>query len=298
MFMLAKKLSNIVGEKNLILDAPLKDICTYGIGGKAKYLVYPTNFQDCFDVVKLAELNDVKYKIVGNASNLLFVDDGFDGIIIGTKKINECIILPDNKILASAGTMLSKLLAVSIENELSGLEFLFGIPATVGGAILNNSGANGNEIKNVLLSVTYYENGEIKTESVDQLDLSYRHSKFTKKNAIIMFAEFKLKKGKKQDILQTISDFKNKRQNSQPTQKSAGCVFKKCGDYPAGLLIDKAGLKGTTVGGARISEVHANFFVNFGNASSNDILQLIEIAKKEIKEKYNKDLQLEIEVVK
>ena len=209
------------------------------------------------------------------------------------------MIVEEDTILVSAGTSLGTIIGLAKDNLLSGLEFAVGIPGSVGGAIVMNAGAGGSEISSILKSVTVLEDGEIKTFKTEELDFGYRSSYFLScKNTIILFAEIRLKKvTAKSEIEEKMQYNLSRRLTTQPKEPSAGCVFKKCGDSPAGLLIDQAGLKNLKQGHARVSDIHANFIVNDGNATSTDVKKLIKQIQLEIWKKYNKKLELEIEII-
>lgn len=294
-----KQLQDIVGEKNLFCDYPLKDCCSFGIGGTALFYATPESIDGLFNLVEFATKHSLRYKIIGNGTNLLFSDNGFKGLIISTKKLIAVSVVEDNKMLASAGVCLSSLIHISQKNGLCGLEFAVGIPGTLGGAIVMNAGAEGSEISSVIESVTIIENGDIRVLTNSQLDFGYRSSYFlSNPTSIILFAELKLNPI---NSLEQIKDRMKKnlyrRNSTQPKQKSAGCVFKKCEDIPAGLLIDQAGLKGQMIGGAKVSEVHANFIVNENNATAKDVKSLIKLVQQKVYKQFKKTLQLEIEII-
>jgi len=276
----------------------LKNCTSFGIGGPARYFAMPETVDELFNLVEDASASNLKYKIIGNGTNILFCDNGFNGLVISTKKITSAVVVSDNIILASSGSSLASIISLAKENNLTGLEFAVGIPGSVGGAIVMNAGAGGSEISKVIKSVTILENGDIRCINQSELKFSYRSSYFTSHtSAIILFAELELQKGEKNEIEEKMQTHLNRRISTQPKQKSAGCVFKKCGDTPAGLLIDQAGLKNLKVGDARISEIHANFIVNDGNATASDVKKLIKEVQFQIWEKYKKTLELEIEII-
>lgn len=293
-----KQITEIIKKGFVEEQFPLKNCSSFGIGGDARFFVSPASIDELFNLVEFAEKNNLKYKIIGNATNILFGDNGFNGLIISTKKISSCALVSDTSIFASAGTMLSSLINFALSNSLGGLEFAVGIPGTVGGALVMNAGAGGSEISKITKSVTVIENGDIRVLDSKDLQFGYRTSYFkTHKSAIILFAEFEFNESTKKEIEEKIQKNLNRRLQTQPKNKSAGCVFKKCGDTPAGLLIDQAGLKGTRVGDALISEVHANFIVNTGNAKAEDVKKLINLTKEVVYKKFNKELELEIEII-
>lgn len=294
-----KELIDIVGVGNIKQEFDLKNCSSFGIGGCATFYATPDTIDGLFDLISFAEINSIRYKVIGNATNLLFSDDGFDGLVISTRKIVNIVLGGENIVLASAGAALASVLNFSKTNSLSGLEFAVGIPGSVGGAIVMNAGAGDGDISKVIKSVTVIENGDIRVLEKNQLDFGYRSSYFNShKNAVILFAEFELiNTNDISSVNEKIQANLEKRRQTQPQAPSAGCVFKKCGETPAGLLIDQAGLKGLRVGGAMVSDIHANFIVNTGQATSKDVKKLIGIIKSEVWAKFNKSLELEIELI-
>lgn len=280
------------------LNEPLRLHCTFGIGGDAKIFAEPTTFEDLMELVDCLHNNKEAYKIVGNSSNILYSDLGFDGAIISTSQIKGMQRLSDNVMLVSAGEQLGAVANLAIKNGLGGLEFAVGIPATIGGAVVMNAGAFGSSISDVVKSVTYFDGSSLKTKTREELNFGYRKSMFCgRPEFVVMFTELELAKSSPCDLLKLANDNINKRKSSQPFGRSAGSVFKKADDIPAGYMIDKCGLKGYKVGGAEISTVHANFIVNNGDATSEDVLELIAVMKEKVKEKFDKHLELEIEIV-
>lgn len=294
-----KQLAELVGEHNIHPCYPLKDCSSFGIGGEAKFFATPTSVHDLFNLIDYAENNSIRFRVIGNGTNLLFSDNGFNGIVISTQKLDEIEILNENTFLVSAGTSLAKLIHHAYEEGLSGLEFAVGIPGTLGGAIVMNAGAGESDISAVIKSVTILESGGIRVLERESLKFSYRSSYFlSHPSAVILFAEIELNRNyTKDEIKKRMQDNLERRNRTQPKKRSAGCVFKKCGETPAGYLIDQSGLKGKQIGGARVSEIHANFIVNEGNASAKDVKKLIGLIETEVYKKYKKNLELEIEII-
>lgn len=294
-----KQIVEIVGKTNIKEHYSLKRCTSFGIGGEARVFVTPDNITAMFNLLKFVRQNRLRYKVVGNGTNLLFGDSMFDGMIISTKKLSSVMLVSENEILASSGTPLPKIIAIAKENNLSGLEFAVGIPGSVGGAIVMNAGAEGGDISSVLKSVTIIDRDEIKTVESSNLEFGYRTSWFLQHpQAIILFAEFELAQNLSgEKISERMESYQKRRFLTQPKERSAGCVFKKCGEFPAGWLIDKAGLKNLKIGDARVSDVHANFIVNDGNATSQDVKKLIEKVRSSVWEKFQLKLELEIEII-
>ena len=241
----------------------------------------------------------MKYIIIGNGSNIILPDSDYDGVVILLSKLNETKI-NENTVNAFCGVSLTYFVNELVKNNLGGLESLSGIPGTLGGAIFNNAGCYGQTISDKLDNVTYLENGEIKTINKEECNFSYRDSMFKQnKNFIILSAKFKLDYKKKEEMLNNIKENMIKRNTSQPLNyPNAGSVFRNPTGYSAGKLIEDAGLKNYHINGAYVSDKHANFIINKDNASSADIIELIEYIQKEISEKYNIKLKLEQEIIK
>ena len=292
-------LAKIVGEENLFLNEPMSLHTTFGIGGNAQVYATPTSNLDLLDLIAELEKLSVKWKVVGNGSNLLFMDDGYDGVIIGSAKLNEVCDLGNGKVIASSGVKLSALALDMANSGWSGLEFASGIPATIGGAIFMNAGAFGKSISDVLHTVSYFNGRRIVEAYAKELNFSYRHSIFqNNSNFVILYCELNLKASSSEFALGKIKSFQQLRQDKQPIGKSAGSVFKSIEQLPAGKLIEECGLKDLKVGGAVVSSKHANFILNEDNATAEDVIKLIDIIKYKVNEKYNKLLELEIEIVR
>ncbi|MBR3198924.1 MAG: UDP-N-acetylmuramate dehydrogenase [Bacilli bacterium] len=279
-----------------ISNALIKDYTTYKLDGFIKEIVFP---KDVLELKELLEsLKGKKYKIIGNGSNLI-LDESYDGVLINLKYFNN-IEFNDNIVKVGAGYSLPKFALECANKGLSGLVFAAGIPGTIGGAIYMNAGAYGKEISDILESVTVLDdNLNVKVLTKNELETSYRDSIFKHTNYVCLEAIFCLEYGDKETILKEIREIIETRKAKQPLEyPSAGSVFKNGEGYSAGRLIEKAGLKGTRVGDAEVSLKHANFIVNRGNAKALDVINLIDIIKKKIKEEDNVDLILEQEILK
>lgn len=288
---------NLYGE--VLENVSLKDYNTYRIGGKTRYLVKPYNIDSLKELLIYIKNNNLKYIIIGNGSNIILPDSDYDGVVILLSKLNE-IKINENTVNAFCGVSLTYFVNELVKNNLGGLESLSGIPGTLGGAIFNNAGCYGQTISDKLDNVTYLENGEIKTINKEECNFSYRDSMFKQnKNFIILSAKFKLDYKNKEEMLNIIKENMIKRNTSQPLNyPNAGSVFRNPIGYSAGKLIEDAGLKNYHINGAYVSDKHANFIINKDNASSADIIELIEYIQKEISEKYNIKLKLEQEIIK
>ncbi len=269
---------------------------TYKLDVKAKYLIKVKSVDGLINILDYLKKNNIKYFIIGAGSNVI-LDSYFKGAIIKLEFNN--ITINDNIVVAEAGCMMGKLAQETVNASLTGLEWALNIPGTVGGSIVGNAGAYNAELFDNLISIKILnELGEIEEILKDKIEHAYRYTNLKGRNIIVLEAKFKLALGNKEESQEIMNKRCSKRKETQPLEfPSAGSVFRNPeGDF-AGRLIEEAGLKGKQIGGAKVSEKHANFIVNAGNATSNDIKSLIKLIQEEIKEKYNVDLILEQEIV-
>lgn len=279
----------------LLQNKSLKDLTSFKIGGKAKYFAAPETFDEMKEAWLYARQNNLKTFILGKGSNILFDDEGFSGLVI-YNNINFLRIVKNN-IYAGGGYSFPSLGVQTVSNNLSGLEFAAGIPASVGGAIYMNASAFGQAISDSILSVTYLnEEGYVEIIKKENMQLGYRASVFQKRKGIILSGCFNLKtdqnaKEKQLDMLQ------RKRKAQPMNERNAGCIFKNPVNYPAGKLIEECGLKNYRIGGAKVSDLHANFIINEKDASSKDIINLISYIKQVVKMKKNILLEEELKII-
>jgi len=283
----------------IIQNESLANHTTFKIGGEADYFFIAQNNDSLMKAVKIAHDLNLPFFILGGGSNLLVSDKGFRGLVI--KVQSSKLKVQSDKIIADAGVSLSKLVDLSIKNELSGLEWAIGIPGTVGGAVRGNIGAFGKEIAQVVKNVktlSISHNITIEQYSNTAIRFSYRDSIFKHNKDIILSVEFELKNGNKEKSRNVIQGYLLERKESQPLDcLGAGCIFKNPRDKSAGELIDSAGLKGKKIGNAQISEKHANFIINLGNARAEDVIRLIEIIQEKVLGEFGIKLEFEIELV-
>ena len=281
-----------------LINESLKKHTTYGIGGPADLMIFPKSKQDLIKVVEIINENKIQLTILGSGSNILVSDNGIRGAVISLKNSLKQIEVDDNILYAECGTMLGKIVKHAVKNNLIGLENLNGVPGTLGGALIMNAGAWGGEISENLIHVEVINSkSEIQKIQKKDLNFSYRQSSFNKDD-ILLSAKFNLKKADKDIIKENFIEAQSGRKKSQPLNKrSAGSLFKNPKNNSAGKLLDEAGLKGFSIGDAKISEKHANFFINDGDASSRDMLMLIKKAHKEVKDKFNVNLTLEVKLM-
>ncbi len=279
-------------------NEPMKNHTTFRGGGFADILAQPKSTKELTALIEAARSENIPVTIIGNGSNLLVTDKGIRGLVIKIAKEFSDISVDGDVITAQSGALLSRIASIAYENSLSGFEFASGIPGTIGGAVYMNAGAYGGEIKDVLESCEYLENGEIKIARIDELELSYRRSKFSEKGGIITGVSLRLKKSDKSEILAKMQDYKTRRVTKQPLEyASAGSTFKRPAGYFAGALIEGAGLKGLSVGDAEVSKKHAGFIINKGNATAGDIIELIELVRKKVYESSGVMLEPEVKII-
>jgi len=281
-----------------LMNESLKKHTTYGIGGPADLMIFPKSKQDLIKVIEIINKNKIQLTILGSGSNVLVSDNGIRGAVISLKNSLKKIEVDDNILYAECGTMLGKIVKHAVKNNLIGLENLNGVPGTLGGALIMNAGAWGGEISENLIHVEVINSkSEIQKIQKKDLNFSYRQSSFNKDD-ILLSAKFNLQKADKDVIKDNFIEAQSGRKKSQPLNKrSAGSLFKNPKNNSAGKLLDEAGLKGFSIGDAKISEKHANFFINDGDASSRDMLMLIKKAHKEVKDKFNVNLSLEVKLM-
>lgn len=275
-------------------NVDLKNYNTFRISSICDILVIPDSKESLLNVIDTLKKHKKEYVILGNGSNVIFKNKRITKAIILLNKLKE-VKFNNNEVYAECGVLLSTLAKSTVNKSLKGLEWSIGIPGTIGGSIYGNAGSYGEEISNRLMSVEVLKNGEFINLNKNELYFSYRNSKFKdNKDMIIVSAIFKLEDGSAEEMMNLIKERNLKRKDSQPLEfPSAGSVFRNPEGNYAGALIEQVGLKGLMVGDAQISEKHANFIINKGNATGKDVLELIDIIKKKIKEKNNIDLVLE-----
>lgn len=268
-----------------ISNAEIKKYTTYKLEGTVSEIYVPSDVLELKNLLSELKNKNIRYKILGNGSNLI-VSSKYDGVLIKLKNF-DTLNIDGNTVKVGAGYMLPKLALKCAENGLSGLEFAYGIPATIGGAVYQNAGAYGFSIDKVIKDVTILDgNYEIITLSKAELKFGYRDSVFKHKNFICLEVTLELKKGNSEDILEKMKENLKHRKENQPLEyPSAGSVFRNPIGYSAGKLIEEAGCKGAQVGDVMVSYKHANFIVNIGKATAEDVLELIKLVQKKVKDK-------------
>ncbi len=280
----------------ICLNEPMSRHTSFKVGGNADLYLVPNNRQSLIALCRMLRDNKIRTYYLGNGSNVIFDDDGFRGAVVCMSKLNS-IELGESEITAEAGATLASLAKTARDYSLTGLEFSYGIPGSVGGAVTMNAGAYGGEISFVLKESTYLDlsDGSIHTIPLSEHAYGYRDSVYKHNDFVILSACFTLQKGEREQISETMNDFMNRRVTKQPLEyPSAGSVFKRYPGRFTGQMIDEAGLKGYTIGGARVSDKHAGFIINVGSATTKDILELIEYIKSVIFKKFGCKLECEV----
>lgn len=284
----------------IIRDADMSKFTTFKIGGPAKLVIEPSSVDSLSNVLKACKEEGIKPIVLGNGSNVLVSDEGIDGVVIVMgEAFSKIEYFGNNMVRAQAGAKVSSLCNFCLEYSLTGMEFAFGIPGTVGGAAFMNAGAYGGEMKDVIMVVNHMNlDGERGSFQGSQLGFSYRHSAYTSSDLIITSVIFLLDSGNPDAIKTKMTDILNRRKAKQPLEfPSAGSTFKRPEGYFAAALIDECGLKGKTVGGAQVSEKHAGFVINKGGATAKDVLGLMDEIMRTVKEQKGVELEPEVRIL-
>lgn len=288
-----------VGEftcAKVLYNEPMKKHTSLGVGGNADYFADVDSLYALNSLITLAKECKVRYKVIGNGTNLLVSDKGFNGLIITTKALSD-IMMKKDMVRAMAGATMEKLIKFNIEHGLTGLERFSGLPATVGGAVVMNAGAFGHNVSDRLYEVETISDGKIKRYYKNECRFRYRGSRFLLSNETLVSATFKFEENEKEIIRAGVKNYRELRRQMHPTGRSCGSVFKNPTPDSAGALIDRAGLKGISVGGARISTKHGNFIITDCSATALDVKTLIKEIKEKIKNVFGVELVEEVEYV-
>lgn len=296
---LTKDMREFILQEDIYTNEPMSKHTTFKIGGTADIFVKLRNTEQIEKLLNLCKNKNVPIKIIGNGSNILVKDNGIRGVVA---KIctNSYDFLDEETIRVDAGMLNSKVSRILLENSLTGFEFASGIPGTIGGAVKMNAGAYGSQMSDVVTKTKYIdlENMQIKEITKEEQKFGYRKSIFSTTRRVIIDTTLKLEKADKEHIQEKINQNNESRRTKQPIDKpSAGSTFKRGEDFITAQLIDECGLKGYTIGGAQVSTKHAGFVVNVGDATASDVIELMELIKKRVQEKFNKNIDLEIEVI-
>ena len=282
----------------VLTNEPMSAHTTFRTGGPAKEYYKIDSLEGLKEVLELLGDRKSEMLILGNGSNLLVSEKGIDVPVIDMRAATDKIEINGNVVKAGAGAVLSKVSSEAANAGLTGLEFAFGIPGTVGGAVFMNAGAYGGEIKNICRSVDVYMNGEVVTIPASEMEFDYRSSRAMREKMIVLSAEFVLEEGNVDEIKATIEDLTARRRSKQPLEyPSAGSTFKRPVGYFAGKLIMDSGLAGASVGGAMVSPKHCGFIINYDNATSDDIYGLIKKVQEVVNDKFGVSLEPEVKLV-
>ena len=302
-----QELQKILDKSNISKDrikynAPMKDYTSFKIGGPAECLIKIETIEEVQEILQILQKNDIPLTVIGNGSNLLVSDKGIKGIVlkIDIKKLE--IEEKENKfiITVGSGNKLGEIAHKLLQKEIQGFEFAAGIPGTIGGAIRMNAGAHGSEMKDIVKTISYIKKDDKKlyTISNKEANFEYRNSLFSNNKYIIVEATIQLEKGKKEDIQSKIQKYAEFRKEKQPIEyPSAGSTFKRGENFITAKLIDECGLKGYQIGEAQVSEKHAGFIINKGNATAEDVIKLMEYVKEQVYNKFEKKIESEIEII-
>ena len=295
------KIVEQIDNTRVLRNEPMSKHTSFRTGGNADIFVNVINIDEIKYLLDISNIYYFKLTVIGNGTNLLVKDNGIRGIVAKINLSNYYIKKNNEKlkIIEDAGVPLAKVSRLAEANSASGLEFAVGIPGSIGGAVYMNAGAYGSEMKNVIVSTKYIDySGRIKELSKEEQKFEYRNSIFSKLDGIILQTKLELPFGNKNEIHNIMKKNYNLRTEKQPLDKpNAGSIFKRGNGYIAAQLIDECGLKGYTIGGAKVSNKHAGFIVNEKNARTEDILNLIEYIKDKVFEKYRVQIELEVKVL-
>jgi len=295
-----EELNSILTEDKIRMAEPMSRHTSFRVGGPAKYYVTPDR-EEVSPVIKCCHNHQIPFFILGNGSNILVSDEGISGLVLDMPgKLDSIEKLSDTSFRAEAGVLLSRASSFALKESLTGMEPLAQIPGTVGGGLVMNAGAYGGEMKDVVLraEILNPETGDVSERQVAELDLSYRHSRIMEEGGIVLSVTFGLRPGAAAEIQAAMQDFGARRREKQPLEyPSAGSTFKRPEGYFAGKLIQDAGLKGYTVGGACVSEKHSGFVINKDGATASDIFQLMKDVRAKVLDEFGVTLEPEVRLV-
>lgn len=288
----------ILDNESVFMDEPMKKHISFKVGGPCDILVRPKSVEEIRNVMKVLKEKNIPFLIKGNGTNILIRDGGYRGVVIELSDNFNEVKINGSEVEVQAGELLSIIGKKVMEASLTGFEFASGIPGTLGGAIAMNAGAYGGEMKNIIKEVTLVDmDGNVVTYNNKEMDFGYRHSVLTDTDMIAISAIISLEPGNYEEIKEKMEDLALRRRTNQPLEyPSAGSTFKRPEGYFAGKLIQDSDLKGSSVGGAMVSEKHSGFVINYDNATAKDITDLIEHVKKTVYEKQGVHLEEEVKI--
>ena len=281
-------------------NVDMREFTSFKAGGKAREMVILESVEELREIMGEIHRLKKKYSVLGNGSNTLIKDSGFDGIVVKLGEAFNKVTVEGERLICGTGALMSVVAKVALAADLTGFEFASGIPGSIGGAIFMNAGAYGGEMKDIVESVTLVKNDGSETISINaaDLDLSYRHSILEDTRDVAVTVTLKLKKGNHEEIAGRMAELTKRRNEKQPVQyPSAGSFFKRPAGYFAGKLIQDAGLKGATVGGAQVSDLHSGFIINKGGATATDIIDLMHLVQNTVYDKFGVRLEPEVRII-
>lgn len=296
--MILEEIQKIVSKDKIFTNEPMSKHTSFKIGGPAEIFVKINNVEELKLIIKISKQAEVPITVVGNGSNLLVSDDGIRGIVLKIE-FDKIEIEESGKLKIGSGVKLAFLAQKCLKEKLEGFEFASGIPGTIGGAIRMNAGAHGSEMKDIVKKITCMtRDGKIQVISNEEAKFEYRNSIFSQNDYIILEAEIQLRKGNPEEIRSKMDEYATYRKEKQPIEyPSAGSTFKRGNDFITAKLIDECGLKGYQIGGAQVSEKHAGFIINKGNATAEDVKQLMKYVEEQVYNKFGKKIKPEIEII-
>lgn len=294
-----RALSEYIPTQRILVNELMKNHTSFKIGGPADILILPATDNEIIHTLKVCNELSVPIFVMGNGTNLLVRDKGIRGVVLKIAENYSNVKIEGTSINAQSGVLLSTLSRQAVRHSLKGLEFASGIPGTLGGAITMNAGAYGGEIKNVVVSVSVMDNsGNYRVLQHDEMEFGYRTSCIQSNKLIVLEVNMKLEPGDQKESLELMADLNRRRREKQPlTYPSAGSTFKRPVGYYAGKLIQDSGLKGLRIGDAQISELHAGFIINLGNATAQNVIDLINKVQEIIRAKYNVEMAPEVRII-
>lgn len=297
---IASRLQEIAGADKVLRDAPMSKYTSFRAGGKADLLVNVSSGEDLQQILQFLSAEELPHMVLGNGSNVLVRDGGYRGVIVRTCEAFNYMRIEENTLICGSGVSLAMAAKAAANAALTGLEFASGIPGSVGGGVFMNAGAYGGELKNVLrkADLITWDGAAFAQASAEELEMGYRHTRLHESGEIVMEAAFELEPADPKEILALMADLTARRNEKQPvTYPSAGSFFKRPEGYFAGKLIQDAGLKGLSVGGAQVSQLHSGFIINTGGASATDILQLMQIVQARVLDQFGVVLEPEVRII-
>lgn len=297
---LKDRLTEKIGEAWIMEHCDMREFTSFRAGGRADLLVIPQSLEELSFVLRELDKEGIPHMVIGNGSNILVKDGGYRGALVKLGEAFSTIQIEGDCLTAGCGALMSAVAKAALEAELTGFEFASGIPGSLGGAVFMNAGAYGGEMVQIIREarILKKDGSSSYTMTCDELDLSYRHSILHETGDVAVSVSLGLSKGKREQIQEQMKELAAKRKEKQPISlPSAGSFFKRPKGHFAGKLIQDAGLKGLSVGGAQVSPLHSGFIVNTGNATASDIIQLMEVVQAAVSDKFGVKLEPEVRII-